>query len=193
MPIFPTQRRTIDFPSMIRCSDGRIIKALQCSQTDRQHSYKTDPTEASAFFLEEHTEQSVNALCTSENRITKSHQDNLHTCVAKIVPHIVITRHHRRPHLRCANPSLHVCSTLRRNTRGIDLALALARSRKKKLRFMGPPSPTAPAKMTKRALARGPSNAGYVRSFARLAHTRATPSLLAAPGLAEPSQWRGHT
>ena len=37
MPIFPTQRRTIDVPSMIRCSDWRKIKALQCSQTDSTH------------------------------------------------------------------------------------------------------------------------------------------------------------
>ena len=50
--------------------------------------------------------------------------------------------------------------------------------------------PTSTPRTTRRDLAPGPTNSGYLRSFLRRATTKATPSASAAPRLAEPSPRR---
>ena len=79
-----------------------------------------------------------------------------------------------------AHRNLHACST-----RG--------RSRRKICVSMDQRPPTSPVRTTIRARARGPMSSGYVRSFLRRATVRTAPSICAAPGLADPSQWSGET
>ena len=92
-----------------------------------------------------------------------------------------------------AHRNLHACSTRARRIRGSDLAFARARSRRKIWVSLDQRPPTSPARTTNRARARGPTSSGYVRSFLRRARVRTAPSICAAPGLADPSQWSGET
>ena len=97
-------------------------------------------------------------------------------------------------HVRvAAQRILQACSTLFLKIGGSERAFARAKMRRNVCVSSDHLPPTSPAKTTRRARERRPTNSGCVRSFLRRAWAKMMPSMFAVPGLAVPTPRMGDT
>ena len=87
----------------------------------------------------------------------------------------------------------HDCSARLRMRAVSCLARAFANWLKKDVVSVDMRPPTSTSRTTRRALVRGPTSSGYVRSFLWRALCKTTPSMFSAPLCGDPSQWRALT
>ena len=184
---------------------GRSQKSNALSVADSIKSHVADG-DHSLFFLERQDSQ----RCARKKSASQRHQDNLQTCVAKIVHHIVRTGH------IAVNPTSDAYTQQGRGessccracqsgspTQSPGLLHAASATLVPLIWFWlwrGVAETTSFHGTTFLQLRRPRRPRGLWRvvqvtqdTCVPFARARATPSLLAASGLAEPSQWRGHT